>query len=255
MNRRPRSILGRFFALVRGAFAGWVRDREERSPTAVYEGAIAERTRHYADLKRAVAGILYMRNKLEGEIEHVRTELSRTHEDIRTALRKGEDRAALALVRHKQSLVEELERTQQEVERIRSEASEAKGNLAQFREEIRTLEREKVRMLATLANARARRRIQEAFQGFSLDGEMRALESVREYVARARAEGQLDADAGDEGLDGRIRQIRADAREEAARRELDELKQRLSPSALASSADREVEVVIPPAAVAAPAQS
>lgn len=254
MSRRPRSLLGRFISLVRGAFAGWVREREERSPSAVYEQAIAERTRHYADLKRAVAGILYMRNKLEGEIGHVRTELARTHEDIRTALRKGDDRAALALVRHKQSLVQELERAEQEVERIRSEASEAKGNLAQFREEIRTLEREKVRMLATLANARARRRIQEAFEGFSLDGEMRALESVREYVARVRAEGQLEADADDDGLDGRIRQIRSDAREEAARRELDELKRRLAPAALPRAAERDVEVLIPPAPVTAPAQ-
>lgn len=254
MSRRPRSLLGRFFSLVRGAFAGWVREREERSPSAVYEQAIAERTRHYAELKRAVAGILYMRNKLEGEIAHVRTELSRTHEDIRIALRKGDDRAALALVRHKQALVSELERAEQEVERIRSEATEAKGNLARFREEIRTLEREKVRMLATLANARARRRIQEAFEGFSLEGEMQALESVREYVARVRAEGQLEADAEDEGLDGRIRQIRSDAREEAARRELDELKRRLAPGTLARSAERDVEVVIPPAPVAAPAR-
>lgn len=254
MSRRPRSLLGRFISLVRGAFAGWVREREERSPSAVYEQAIAERTRHYADLKRAVAGILYMRNKLEGEITHVRTELARTHEDIRTALRKGDDRAALALVRHKQSLVQGLERNEQEVERIRSEASEAKGNLAQFREEIRTLEREKVRMLATLANAQARRRIQEAFEGFSLDGEMRALEGVREYVARVRAEGQLNTDAGEEGLDGRIRQIRSDAQDEAARRELDELKRRLVPAALAQAAEREVEVFIPPSPVTAPAQ-
>ena len=252
MTRRPRSLLGRLFALVRGTFARWLREREESSPGAVYEQAISERTRHYADLKRAVAGILYMRNKLEGEIGHVRHEMTRIHEEIRIALRRGDDRSALALVRRKQGLVEELERAEQELEHIRSEAADAKGNLARFREEIRTLERERVRVLATLANAQARRRIQEALDGFSLEGEMRALESVREYVARVRAEGQLEAEEGDSGLDGRLRQIRADAREDAARRELEELKRRLVPAPL--PADSEAEVIIPPAHVAAPAQ-
>ena len=65
---RPRSPLARLFALIRGGFASFVREREERSPKAVYEQAILERQRHYAELKRAVAGILYMRNKLDGEI-------------------------------------------------------------------------------------------------------------------------------------------------------------------------------------------
>lgn len=233
MESRPRSILGRFVALVRGALAGWVRDREQRSPRAVYEEAIHERTRHYAELKRAVAGILYMRNKLEGEMRQVREELARLHEDIRGALRRGDDEAALALIGRKQTLSEELERTEEEIEKIRAEAEEAKVNLVRFRGEIRALEREKVRMLASLANARARRRIQEAFEGFSLEGEMRALESVREYVARIRTEGRLDQELGDSGLQERIREIRAESRSEAARRELAELKRRLRPPALA----------------------
>ncbi len=242
MSRRPRSILSRFIALVRGALHGWVREREERSPRAVYEEAIAERTRHYAELKRAVAGILYMRNKLDGEIDQVRNALTRTHEEIRVALRKGDDAAALALVRRKQGLVGELERAEHEVERIRAEAEEAKGNLVRFRDEIRSLEREKVRMLATLANAKARRRIQEALEGFSVEGEMRALEGVREYVARVRAEGRLDEElpSADDGLEHRIRQIRADAEEDAARRELAELKRRMEPAALPAESSAEL---------------
>jgi phage shock protein A len=242
MSRRPRSILSRFFALVRGSLRGWVRDREEQSPRAVYEEAIVDRTRHYADLKRAVAGILYMRNKLDGEIHEVRNALAQIHEDIRIALRKGDDAAALALVRRKQGFVAELERAEQEVDHIRAEAEEAKGNLVRFRDEIRNLEREKVRMLATLANANARRRIQETLDGFSVEGEMRALESVREYVARVRTEGRLEEeiDASDTGLQHRIREIRADAQEDAARRELQELKHRMEPAVLAPETTAEV---------------
>jgi phage shock protein A len=242
---RPRSPLARLVALIRGAFASFVREREERSPKAVYEQAILERQRHYAELKRAVAGILYMRNKLDGEIASLRGELGRLHDDIRVALRRGDDEAALVLVRHKQTRSEELERAEQDLEKVRTEAAEAKENLVRFREEIRALEREKTFTLAALANAHARRRIREAFEGFSLDGEMRALESVREYVAQLRTEGRLDQELDDSGLAARLREIRSDSRDDAARRELDELKRRLRPAVLPASA---VVVTAPPVA-------
>ena len=252
MTRRPRSPLARFVALLRGAFAGWVRQREQRSPGAVYEDAIQERTRHYAQLKRAVAGILYMRNKLEGEIEELRAELARTHGEIRAAVRDGRDAQAITLIEHKHAVSEDLERAEQEIEKIRAEAGEAKDNLVRFRDEIRGLEREKVRMQATLANAHARRRIHEALEGFSLDGEMRALESVREYVARVRTEGNLDEELGDAGLAARIRRIREDSRQDAARQELEELKRSLRPQVLAADAGA---IPLPGSRTAAPAEA
>ncbi len=232
MTDRPRSVLGRLVHLIRGALAGWVRDREQRNPQAVYEQAIRERTRHYADLKHGVAGILYMRNKVEGEIGGLRDDLARTHEEIRTAIRRGDDGSALALIERKQSLADELERAETEVEKLRADAEEALGNLTRFREEIRSLERERVRVAATLANAKARRRIQEALDGFSLEGEMRALEDVREYVARVRTEGRLEQEIEEAGLHSRLRAIREETRHDAARRELDELKHRLRPAVL-----------------------
>ena len=112
---------------------------------------------------------------------------------------------------------------------MRSEAEEAKVNLVRFRDEIRSLVREKSRMLATLANAQARRRIQQALEGLSVDAEMKALETVREHIARISTEGRLDRELGDDGLRTRLRAIRDEAREEAARRELDELKRQLLP--------------------------
>ena len=72
--------------LVNGIFAVWIRDREAQSPDAVYERVIGERVRQYAELKRAVAGILYMRNKIEGEIRDRRAELARLHADIARAV-------------------------------------------------------------------------------------------------------------------------------------------------------------------------
>ncbi len=66
--RREGGLIRRIRNLIHGLLATWVRDREGESPRAVYERAIAERTRQYGELKRAVAGVIYMLNKLESEI-------------------------------------------------------------------------------------------------------------------------------------------------------------------------------------------
>lgn len=231
-THRQGGLIRRIRGLIHGLFATWVADREGESPRAVYERAIAERTRQYGELKQAVAGVLYMRNKLEGEIRERRMEIARTQTDICRAVKRGDDEAALALITQKDAFVEDLERAERELEEVCVECEAAKTNLVKFRGEIRSLEREKIRMLATLANARARRRFQEALQGLSVEGEMRALESVREQIARLKAEGNVEQELGDRELQSRIRAIRKEARNEAAQRELEELKRRFRPQSL-----------------------
>ncbi len=228
-----RGLLHRLHALFRGIFSSWVQDREGRHPRAVYEQLIHERMKQYAELKQAVAGILYMRNKLEAEIHERRRELARTHDHIKRAVQRNDDEVALSLIGQRDTLQQDMERTQRELAEVSREAEAAKGNLVKFRQEIQSLEREKVRMLATLANARARKRIQEAFEGLSLESDMRALENVRSQIAQLSLESRLDQElaAGGE-LEVRIRSIHEEARHEAARRELAELKRRLRPEAL-----------------------
>jgi phage shock protein A len=212
-----------------GLFGGWVRDREAESPEVVYEQAIGERVRQYRELKSAVAGILYMRNKLETEISERRAEIARLHDDVRRAVREGRDDVSLTLISQKQALFEDLERAEEELSGVRTQAEEAKGNLVRFREEIRALVREKGRMLATLANAKARRRLQVAIEGLSVDAEMDALENVREHITRIAMEGELSKELGDEGdgLRTRLKEFRDDARRESARSELEQLKREL----------------------------
>lgn len=244
-RERPRSLFGRFTNLIRAIFARWLSDSEVQNPRAVYEQAIHERTKQYRQLKEAVAGILYMRNKLEAEITERRAEIARLHDDLRRGVRRGQDELSLVLIARKQQLMEELERAERELEEVRAEAEDAKNNLVRFREEIRTLMHEKNRVLATLANAQARRRIHEALEGLSVDAEVKALESVREHVARLSTEGRLDRELGDDGLRVRLRAIRDEAREEAARRELHELKRQLLPEGAAPPpvpGEREVPV-------------
>jgi phage shock protein A len=230
-DHRPRGFFARLRALIRGTLGIWVRDRERENPQAVYEQAILERTRQYHELKQAVAGILYMRNKIQADLADRRAEVAQLREDIRRCVERGEDDLALSLIGQRQAIDDEIERSERELGAVSQEAQEAKTNLARFRDEIRSLEREKVRILATLANARARRRIQEALEGLSVDADLRALESVREYVARMSAEGRLTRELEEDGdLRERVREIRSEARTEAQRAELAELKRRLRPA-------------------------
>jgi phage shock protein A len=245
MTSDRKGALARLWNLAAGGVAVWVRDRENRSPRAVYEQAIAQRIAQYEHLKEAVAGILYLRAKLEGEIAERRAELAGLHDDLKRALRKGDDDLATNLVLHKQRLLEDLERAEGELRRLRDEAEEAKENLLRFREEIRSLVHEKGRALALLAGAQARRRVRVAIEGLSVDAEVRALESVREHVARLASESALDRELAQAGeMPARLREIREEARLEAARRELDEIKRSLAP-----------RVLVPPAPPARPASA
>lgn len=225
---RPRGLISRFRSLVRGMFSIWLKEKEFESPEAVYEQAIGERVRQYRELKAAVAGILFMRTKLEAEVTERRAEIARLHDDVKRAVRNGQEETSLTLITHKQALFDDLERSEDELKGVRSQAEEAKDNLVRFREEIRALVREKGRMLATLANAKARRRLQVAIEGLSVDAEMDALESVREQISRIAVEGDLDTEIGDTTLRSRLREYRDEARVEAARTELEQLKSEMS---------------------------
>lgn len=232
MTRERRGLFNRVRGLIQGLFTSWIQDREGQNPRAVYEAAIAERLRQYEGLKQAVAGILYMRNKLEAEIRERRTELVRAQDLMRRAVERGDDEVALELIAQKDHLQGEMDRAERELEDVGSEVEQAKANLIKFRSEIRALEREKIRMLAALANARARRRFQRAIEGLSVDSEMKALDNVREQIARMKSEGRLDIELDDSGVQTRIRSLRREQRDEANRAELAELKRRLRPQVL-----------------------
>ncbi|RIL02369.1 MAG: hypothetical protein DCC71_16450 [Proteobacteria bacterium] len=227
---QPRGALGRLRNYLAAALGGWVRAREESNPRAVYEQAIQQRLARYAELKEAVAGILYLRNKLEAEIRERRVEIGRLAADAERAVRRSDESLAVAIVTHRHELVEELARAEQELEGLRGEADAAKDNLLRFREEIGALEREKGRALAVWASARMRRQVRAAIDGLSVDADVRALEGVREHVAKLATEAHLDGElARGSGLRTRLAEIRGEARHEAARREVEEIKQRVRP--------------------------
>src|SRR5439155_26846304 len=135
-----------------------------------------------------------------------------------------DDGVALTLIGRRDLLGQSIERVSDELRQLTKEAEAAKTNLVAFHDEIARLREEKVRMLARLANARARLRLQEALSGLSPDADIRALEGVRDHINRLVTEAQLSRDLGDTDLEPRLGRIREAEAESAARAQLDELK-------------------------------
>jgi len=217
-------FLSRLKNLVRGLATQWLRRREHRNPGAVYEAAIQERLEQYGKLRSAAAGILYMRSKLAREHELQSGELARVRKQLDIAVDNDDDTAALALIGRRDLLSTEVERLTADLRELTEEAETAKKNLIAFRSEIERLREEKMRMLARLANAKARLRFQETLSGLSPDADIRALEAVREHVQRLVEESKISRDLGDTDLERRLGKIREAEAEAAARSQLDELK-------------------------------
>jgi phage shock protein A len=111
-----------------------------------------------------------------------------------------------------------------ELRELTAEAEAAKQNLITFQDEIVRLREERVRMLARLANAKARLRFHETLRGLAPEADIQALESVREHVQRLAAEVELVREGADPALERRLRGIRDAEAQAAARAQLEELK-------------------------------
>ena len=140
----------------KGFLSLWVSDVESRNPEAVYESAIDERVRKHRELKKAVSGIVYLRNKLATELESKEKEMREVMMQLPVAIEDGEDEVALLLIQKKDQLTAEIERLSAELQKVSEQAEEAKSGLIQFQGEIEKLKHEKESMLAKKANAEAR---------------------------------------------------------------------------------------------------
>lgn len=122
----------------------------------------------------------------------------------------------------REALTADVERAKGELGELTEEADAAKKNLIAFRGEIEALRSEKIRVLARIANAKTRLRLQEMLWGLSPDADIRALEAVREHANRLVAE--ANASRGDGELEERLARIRSAEEDALARSQLEELK-------------------------------
>ncbi len=219
-----QGFFARLVNLWGGMFGSWVGRKEESNPEAVYESAIQQRLRQYDQLKQAVAGVVYLRNKLAGELERKTAELKELQGQVMVAVEKGEDEAALVLIQKKDEVQADIERLKGEAAQTGEEAEEAKRSLTEFQGEIERLRREKERAMARLATLEARRAVQHQLDQLSPEADVQALESVRTRIEKLAAEQDAARETGDRDLNEKLAQIKKESSVNAARAQLEEMK-------------------------------
>jgi len=220
----------------KGFLGLWISDIEAKNPEAVYEAAIEERIKKHRELKKAVSGIVYLRNKLASELDQKSKQLVEVNLAIPVAVEEGEDEAALVLIEQKNELETAIESLNVELEKVSSQAEDSKSGLLQFQGEIEKLKREKMEMLAKKANAEARLKIQETLDGLSTDADIKALENVRESIEKKTAEADVGAEIKGESLDQKLKKIKSKTANAAARSQLAEMKKQMAAKKEAAAA-------------------
>jgi len=220
----------------KGFLSLWISDVENKNPEAVYEAAIDERIKKHRELKKAVSGIVYLRNKLQTDLEQKERELKEANVQIPVAVEEGEDEAAMVLIQKKDELTTQIAQIRVELEKVSAQAEEAKTGLVAFQGEIEKLKREKAEMMAKKANAEARIQIQETLDGLSTDADIKALENVREGIHKLQAEADVGGEIKGESLDAKLIKIKSKAASASARQQLDEMKKQMAAQKQAQAA-------------------
>lgn len=212
----------------KGFLSMWVSDMESRNPEAVYEAAINERVSKHLSLKKAVSGIVYLRNKLSAELEDKEKQLKEVNTQLPVALEDNEDEVALVLIQKKDELSKAIDSLSAELTKVSSQAEEAKGGLIAFQAEIEKLKREKEQMLAKKSNAEARIRIQETLNGMSTDADIKALDNVREHIDKLQAEADIGTEIQGSSLDQKLAKIKDKAATSSAKSQLEDMKRQMA---------------------------
>jgi phage shock protein A len=204
---------------------------EAANPEIVYESAINARVAQYQKLMKAVSGIVYLRNKLQKDLETKTKELKEIQKQIPVAVQQGEEEAALVLIERKNALTAEIEQLDIDLKKTSRDAEEAKSNLVSFEGEIKKLKSEKETMIARRENASAKRKIQDALSGLSVDADIKALDNVRESIHKLEAEVDVAREVADGGLGTKLKKIKEATVSSTAKAELEEIRRQMSAQA------------------------
>lgn len=210
-----------------GFLSLWISDVESRNPEAVYEAAINERIKKHRELKKAVSGIVYLRTKLAAELEEKEAELKTCMSQLPIAIEDGDDELALYLIQQKDDASTQIENIRNELNKVSTQAEEAKAGLLTFQTEIEKLKREKEQMLAKRANAKARIDIQDSLDGLSMEADVKALDNVREHISKLQAEADVGAELQGESFESKMKDIKSRAANASARSQLEEMKKQM----------------------------
>ena len=217
-------FFGRLGNLWKGFISLWISDVEKKHPEIAYENAINSMVEKYAQLKKATAGIIRRREEIEQRLGEKSKELAQVEADLNTAVDTNQADLGMILIQKQKQLAEEVASLSADMTTAKNDADTAKASLVQVQAEIKKLKAEKDNMLAKMASAQARVRIQEQLEGLSVDNEVKALEGVREHIKTTIAQANLNSELQETDVDARLKKLRASTGDATAKSEWERLK-------------------------------
>ena len=212
--------LKRLWNLLFGWMGLGIKRIEEKHPEIAFENAINSMIQKYARLKSGAAGLIKHRVKLQARVAKAQAGLDEIGPMIETAVDSGEDDVALMLLTQQEDLKNSLVEAQGDLEESTKDADAAKASLSSMKIEIDKLKREKDKVLAQIADASARKAIQDQLDGLSIDDDLKALENVREHAASLRAEVQIGDELEENSIDHKLAAIRTQTKNATAQSKL-----------------------------------
>lgn len=210
--------------LWKGFLSLWISDIEKEHPEIAYENAINSMIEKYSQLKKATAAIIRRREEISERLATQSKELAQVTADLNTAVETNQDDLAVVLIQKKNVLDKEIAELRADLDSSSKDAESAKASLLSVQTEIKKLKAEKDNMLAKMASAQARIRIQEQLEGLSVDAEVKALDNVREHIKNTIAEANLGTELKSTDLDERLKTLRQQSGDVTAKQQLAELK-------------------------------
>jgi len=140
------------------------------------------------------------------------------------AVETNQDDLAVVLIQKKNALEKEVAELKADLDTAQKDADSAKSSLMTVQGEIKKLKAEKDNMLAKMASAQARIRINDQLEGLSVDAEVKALDNVREHIKNTIAEANLGKELGESDLDARLKALRTQTGEVTAKSDWERLR-------------------------------
>ena len=210
--------------LWKGFVSIWISDIEKEHPEIAYENAINSMIEKYSKLKQATAAIIKRREDIDEGLKRAARDLAQTEAELNAAVATNQDDLAVILIQKKNQLETEVAEMRGDLDVASKDADSAKSSLLQVQGEIKKLKAERDVMLARMQSAQARLRIQEQLDGFSVDAEVRALDTVREHIKTTVAAANLGKELAETSLDGRLAALKSQAGDVQAKQQLAEIK-------------------------------
>jgi phage shock protein A len=211
--------------LWRGFVSLWLRDIEVKHPEIAYENAINGMIEKYTALKKATAAIIRRREEIEQRLAAAKTELEQVTLDLNTAVETNQQDLGMVLIQKQTQVQKDVTEFTADMTAAQSDAESAKASLMQVQSEIKKLKAEKDNMMAKMASAQARIRIQESLDGLSVDAEVKALDNVRDHIKNTIAQANLGKELGESDLDQRLKALRAKTGDVTSRQQWEQMQQ------------------------------